>query len=116
MELRERGKLVRDKIPARIERVEGRAPRYHILAPDAVIPTLLDKLVEEAEELRAVAPSSPPTADERERLLEEFADVAEVLAKLRIEFGITSEAVNKRRKRKCDTHGGFERRVFLEEW
>src|SRR5690606_342167 len=65
------GKLVRDKIPEFI-RASGRTPHVSALSPSAYREALIDKLREEAAELQA--------AQTGEALLEEAADVLEVLA------------------------------------
>jgi predicted house-cleaning noncanonical NTP pyrophosphatase (MazG superfamily) len=63
------GKLVRDKIPNLIL-AAGEQPSTSVLDDDSYAAALLDKLIEEAQELRE--------ADPKDRL-EEAADVYEVL-------------------------------------
>lgn len=97
------GKLVRDRIPE-IIRAEGRTADTRKLDDDAYRDALLDKLVEEALELR----SAP-----REAALDEAADVYEVLLALAAHEGwtlrhVASRAAGKRRQR-----GGFDERVYL---
>jgi predicted house-cleaning noncanonical NTP pyrophosphatase (MazG superfamily) len=98
------GKLVRDLIPEIIE-AEGRAPAVRQLSGEEYERALLDKLVEEVEELRDATPS--------ERLTE-AADVYEVLVTLVGLTGSTPDdlvaaADGKRRER-----GGFTRRLWWE--
>ena len=68
---------------------------------------LLDKLVEEAEELR-----DAPT----EALLEEAADVYEVLLAIGVSQGWTSEQVARCAEEKRAERGGFAGRVWLDSW
>ncbi|HWL96937.1 MAG TPA: nucleoside triphosphate pyrophosphohydrolase [Nocardioidaceae bacterium] len=98
------GELVRDRIPE-IIRAEGRTADTRLLDDDAYRAALLDKLVEEALELRAAPPGSA---------LDEAADVYEVLLALAALEGwalrdVASHAAGKRRQR-----GGFDERVFLQ--
>lgn len=66
--------------------------------------SLLEKLVEEAIELR----DSDADIDER-------ADVAEVLRALDRAFDYSAEQVEQARRLKADRRGGFVDKVFLEE-
>lgn len=101
------GKLVRDRIPEVIEARGGRAVS-HVLEDDtAYRAALLDKLVEEAEELR-----DAPT----EALLEEAADVYEVLLAFTLSQGWTSEQIARRAEEKRAERGGFAGRVWLDSW
>jgi predicted house-cleaning noncanonical NTP pyrophosphatase (MazG superfamily) len=98
------GKLVRDRIPE-IIRAEGRTADTRLLDDGAYRDALLEKLVEEAHELR----SAP-----KESALDEAADVYEVLLALAAHDGwalrdVASHAAGKRRQR-----GGFDNRVYLE--
>jgi predicted house-cleaning noncanonical NTP pyrophosphatase (MazG superfamily) len=97
------GKLVRDRIPE-IIRAEGRRAVTRRLDDDAYRDALLDKLVEEAHELRNALGESA---------LGEAADVYEVLLALAAHEGwalgdVASHAADKRRQR-----GGFDERVYL---
>jgi predicted house-cleaning noncanonical NTP pyrophosphatase (MazG superfamily) len=102
------GKLVRDKIPDLII-AAGQQPRARVLDDDSYAAALFDKLVEEAQELRA--------ADPRERL-EEAADVYEVLLAVAALLGVTladgatkaaTKAATKRAER-C----AFTERIWLD--
>lgn len=112
-----RGKVVRDGIPECIFKEEGWRPKYRTLSGVDWMRALQEKLVEEAHELEAISLSGERlTQVQREQVLEELADIAEVSAAIRIAFNVTSEAVNKRRRRKRIELGGFAKRIFLEEW
>jgi predicted house-cleaning noncanonical NTP pyrophosphatase (MazG superfamily) len=67
---------------------------------------ILDKLVEEAEEVRG--------AGTRAELLEELADVHEVLLALMAAFGVSALEVEARRIDKHAQYGAFDRRLYNE--
>lgn len=96
-------KLVRDKIP-QIIRADNAEPVTRILTPSEFRNALLDKLVEEAIELR----DSDGDIDER-------ADVAEVLRSLDTQYNYSAEHVEQARRLKEDRRGGFTDKIFLEE-
>ncbi len=100
------GKLVRDRIPEIIE-AEGRTPRTRILGDTAYESALMDKLVEEAEELRSARGEDRP---------EEAADVYEVLVTLTTHLGMTLDNLARLAERKRTERGGFERRIWLDSW
>jgi len=99
------GKLVRDRIPD-IIRAEGRTPRTRVLNDGDYRGALLDKLVEESEELRDAAPDTA---------LAEAADVYEVLLALAAREGWTIEQIADRAAAKRSERGGFRARLSLEE-
>lgn len=101
------GKLVRDRIPEVIEARGGSAVSHVLEDDNAYRAALLDKLVEECEELR----DAPPEA-----LLEEAADVYEVLLAIGVSQGWTSEQVARRAEEKRAERGGFAGRVWLDSW
>jgi predicted house-cleaning noncanonical NTP pyrophosphatase (MazG superfamily) len=98
------GKLVRDRIPE-IIRADGREPVTYVLEAPDYEAALLQKLVEEAEELR--------TAPESDRL-DEAADVYEVLLAVAAHLGITLDQVAARAAKKRDERGGFTNRIWLD--
>lgn len=98
------GKLVRNRIPD-IIRGNGEIPVVRTLSREEFIKALLDKLVEEAEELRRAPPA--------ERV-EELADIREVLSALHNELRLPVRLVERVRKKKKHSRGGFDRRLFLE--
>ncbi|MFW0873595.1 nucleoside triphosphate pyrophosphohydrolase [Rhodococcoides corynebacterioides] len=99
------GKLVRDKIPALI-RAEGREPDTRTLSDDDYEKALRDKLVEEATELAEAVESSA--------VLQEAADVLEVLTALAARHGFTMDDVGRAAEGKARDRGAFVDRVWLE--
>ncbi len=95
-------KLVRDKIPEVLTE-HGVLGDFEELADEQFRLALLDKLVEEAKELR-----------ESEGDMGERADVAEVLKSIDEVFGFTPEKVEKSREKKLSERGGFEKKLFLK--
>ncbi|HWA62243.1 MAG TPA: nucleoside triphosphate pyrophosphohydrolase [Caulobacteraceae bacterium] len=92
-------KLIRDGLPA-IMRAQGLAVFDRVLAPDEHRAALAAKLVEEARELAE--------AEGPQHVLEELADVAEVMAALIDAHGLTPQAVEAARIAKRAERGGFE--------
>jgi predicted house-cleaning noncanonical NTP pyrophosphatase (MazG superfamily) len=99
------GKLVRDKIPD-IIRASGRTPCVSTLTPSAYRTALHDKLNEEVRELGAA-----PT---RDAVVEETADIVEVLIAIAGDWGVTLESVLDAARRKRAERGGFSRRLWLD--
>ena len=99
------GKLVRDRIPE-IVRASGRSPLVRQLGDDERLLALLDKLQEEADELRAAT-----TVEDR---TEEMADVLEVLGAIATELGLDWSAVEATAATKRDERGGFQDGLWME--
>jgi predicted house-cleaning noncanonical NTP pyrophosphatase (MazG superfamily) len=98
-------KLVRDRIPA-IIRSDGRRPVVQVLAPGQRRAALFAKLLEEADEaVRADAHD----------VLEELADVLEVLRALAAELGLSMADVTAVADHKRAERGGFDGGLFLVE-
>jgi|GEM_PF-1390257 len=95
-------KLVRDFIPS-ILREQGTAFHERILEQDEFISRLKDKLLEEAEEVKAAQ-----TSDE---LTEELADLLEVIQTLSKASGITMQQIEKERLKKLKARGGFDKKI-----
>lgn len=100
------GKLVRDRIPE-IMRAKGLEPDIRVMAEEEYLAGLLDKLLEEASELKDASP---------EQRLEEAADVYEVLRGLGSVLGFSMDDVEKAAAAKREERGGFEQRIWLERW
>jgi predicted house-cleaning noncanonical NTP pyrophosphatase (MazG superfamily) len=98
------GKLVRDGIPALV-RADGREPLVRVLGDEEYRRALLDKLLEEVEEVRAASPDD---------VLEELADVLEVLRSLARTHGWSWQDVVDAAEVKRTARGGFSDRLFLE--
>ena len=99
------GKLVRDKIPD-IIRASGRRPHVTTLAAGAYRRALHDKLREEVDELIAAT----ATHD----LVEEAADVLEVVTAIAAEHGVTLAGIVDAARRKRAEKGGFGMRLWLD--
>ena len=95
------GKLVRDRIPEIIHQA-GESPEVTVLAPEDLFTALMDKLLEEAEELRD---------SDASRRVEEMADVLEVVEALLDYFDRAQVA--QVRSHKFLERGGFEKGYLL---
>jgi predicted house-cleaning noncanonical NTP pyrophosphatase (MazG superfamily) len=96
-------KLIRDGLPA-IMRAQGLTVFARRLEETEFVARLKDKLVEEATEAQ--------TAASRAELIDELADVREVMIALAAVSGITDEEVEARRLAKRAERGGFDERVY----
>jgi len=99
------GKLVRDKIPD-IIRKDGRISRVITLTDEDYRTALSLKLQEEVDDLLA--------ADGSGAVLEEAADILEVLSAIFVEHGATLDSIIEVARRKRGQRGGFEMRIWLE--
>ncbi|MEB3703078.1 GNAT family N-acetyltransferase [Candidatus Bealeia paramacronuclearis] len=98
-------KIVRDKVPQILE-VQGiHFVQKELSAPEK-IKALKDKLLEESQEVHEA--SSP------QDLLEEIADVAEVLDAILAQSQITWEEVNLARTKKNEKSGAFQKSVYIK--
>lgn len=96
-------KLIRDRLPA-IMRAQGLQVFDRRLNDAEFVTALKDKLLEEAQEVVA--------ATGQDDLIEELADVMEVIAALADASGVPLQAVEERRRAKRAERGGFDERVF----
>lgn len=96
-------KLIRDRLPA-IMQADGLTTFERALPLRAFQAALTAKLVEEAREVAA--------AQTRAELVEELADVAEVILALTAAHGIDAAEVEAARVAKRDKRGGFDDRVW----
>lgn len=94
-------KLVRDKIPQAIIDSGGN-PHCLELGHDAFVESLYRKLYEEVQELEATS-----------HVIDEAADIYEVLKALVEASGFTWDAVLKEADRKAIAKGRFEKRFYL---
>jgi len=97
-------KLIRDNIPEVIQN-DGKTCDVTVLGYEEYIQEIRRKIVEEATELNA--------ATTKEEMIEELADLYELLDYLLIEYKIDILKVNKRRIQKNMKNGGFDKRLFL---
>lgn len=99
-------KLVRDNIPALIEKRSGKPAQVRTCATDEEFTNfLLQKLVEEATEVKF----SP----EHGNLQEELADVLEIIDSILTLKGWTMKDVIEVQTEKKNKNGGFEKRILL---
>ena len=99
-------KLVRDNIPDIIIN-NGDVPIYHFLDDVQYIKCLKEKMVEEYEEIIK--------ANTKEEVLEECADLLELLFALIKVNGFSEEELLNARVLKRDKRGGVDKRFFLEK-
>lgn len=100
------GKLVRDRIPE-IMHANGLEPEIRVLDEPQYLDSLMEKLVEEADELRDAEPESR---------FEELADVYEVLLAILDHLGVEMDEIAGIAARKRAQRGGFAERIWLERW
>lgn len=98
------GKLVRDLIPA-IIKASGSEPQVRVLGAKAYKAALRTKLVEEAQECAS--------AKGRAALIEELADMHEVIASLCETEKISTHEIVRAARSKHKVRGGFTKRIFL---
>lgn len=96
-----RGKLVRDRIPA-IIRATGAEPTTYQADPPEYKIRLMDKLVEEVAEVAAALPGE---------LIDELADVVEVVYAIAEAHGIDHADLELNRRMKAVARGGFGERI-----
>ncbi|HEY2356638.1 MAG TPA: nucleoside triphosphate pyrophosphohydrolase [Phenylobacterium sp.] len=95
-------KLIRDKLPAMMQ-AQGLKVFTRRLDDAEFIARLKDKLVEEAIEARS--------ATSRTDLIDELADLGEVVVALAQAAGVTQQEIEARRLAKRHERGGFDARV-----
>jgi len=96
-------KLIRDKIPQKIEENDGKY-KTRVLGNVAFEKELKKKLIEEAKEL-ANAP--------KKEILNELADVLELTKSIASHYKIPFSKVEKFQKVKRQKRGGFVKKIFL---
>lgn len=99
------GKLVRDKIPAIIKH-DGGIPVTNTLSQEGFKEELLSKLLEEAGEAR--------NASDRDELITELADVKEVFLAILTAHNIDGELVERERKKRARERGSFSLKIYLQ--
>ncbi|MBI3494672.1 nucleoside triphosphate pyrophosphohydrolase [Candidatus Saccharibacteria bacterium] len=100
-------KLIRDKLPAIYESI-GQKAKLRILSKDEHTQALLDKIVEEVNEI-------PESNITKKKLVEELADMQQAIDDIKKINGLTNEEVAKAQKAKDEYKGGFSRGIFIEE-
>jgi predicted house-cleaning noncanonical NTP pyrophosphatase (MazG superfamily) len=104
-------KLVRDLIPQSIEQSNKKFVAYQLSDRDFQN-AILDKLIEEALELKD-AWSNDPTNDVA--ILEELGDVFEALDTIMKTLKMNRKQVKFMQEKKAEAKGRFEKRIFLYE-
>lgn len=98
-------KLVRDKIPEMLEK-NGGEPKTEILTDEKYIKCLYEKLKEECDET--------VNSYSKENLMEELADLMEVIMAISKANNIDFAEIEKIRLSKKEKRGGFDSKMFLE--
>lgn len=98
-------KLVRDHIPSIIAE-SGKSCSWRVANKKERLPYLTKKILEEAHEL--------VNAKSDEDILEELADLTEVIRALMIECDICCEALTDAQIEKKESKGGFDNFIILE--
>lgn len=93
-------KLIRDRIPEKMDKV-GAAYEVRTLSPEEYEQALLKKVEEEASALPSATSS------------EELADVVDVIEEIKRLKGITNEQLANAQTKAFEKKGGFEKRLFL---
>ena len=107
------GKLVRDNIPG-IIKGSGNTPEVIQLTNEEFSVALIEKLREETDELdEMVSVSKNSDNDCSDMIADEIADIMEVLDYIIYDMGLDLADVNRRRKRKLGTKGGFVNKLYL---
>ena len=102
-------KLIRDRIPA-IALAEGRLLPTRIAEAKELRQFLVRKLFEEALEV-----AEATTSSDRDRILDELADVKTVLDHLAQHQGIDQEEIESRARDKLQERGGFKSGIILQD-
>ncbi len=115
MPRKEYNKLVRDKIPDIIAK-NGGVASVKTLDDNNFRVELYKKLLEELHELVVAVKLDNAEISKQTlgNILEELADVVEVIHAITRMHGLTTDAVDAKRLVKRQQRGGFEKRVYLE--
>lgn len=98
-------KLVRDKIPSVIAK-DNKKCTYHIAEGKEQLKYLFSKLHEETLELEG--------ATTREEVLEEIADIEDVLAMIALKYNWSENDIYIKRLNKCTKNGLFKEFIILD--
>ncbi len=97
-------KLIRDKVPAIIDQEIGASITYKVLENDDYIASLKDKLVEESHEVIL--------AGNIEEIIDELADLMEVISALTETLGISHADIQQTMKNRKASRGGFSSKIY----
>lgn len=84
---------------------DGERPYFRVLNKKEYLKEIKKKLIEEARELYG--------AKNKKELLNEMADLWELINVLAGELGIARSQIAKKQKEKREKRGGFKKRLFL---
>ncbi len=98
-------KLIRDRIPEIIKK-DGNTADIIILSDEAFKQAIKEKLIEEATEVLI--------ADNRDELVNELADLQEVIDTIKQIYNISTLEVNTSQAIKALNRGKFEKRLYLK--
>ncbi len=99
-------KLIRDKLPMFYESI-GQKANLRILPKEEHTQALLDKIVEEVNEI-------PDTDITKKKLIEEIADIQQAIDDLEKLHDISPADIAKAQKAKNEYKGGFSKGIFIE--
>ena len=99
-------KLIRDKIPEIIEK-DGVSYKTRVLKQGEYKRELLKKIVEESQEVLE-------TNGNKKELVKEIGDVQEIITYLIKVFNLDKKEIEKIRKKRKKSRGGFDKKIFLE--
>lgn len=98
-------KLVRDKIIEIISQ-NNEKPLWEVLSDEDYLRELKKKIVEEATEVE--------NAESRQQVIEELADLFEVVSSLMKQEKIDIQEIENVRKTKREKRGGFDKKIYLK--
>lgn len=98
-------KLIRDRIPEIIKK-DGNTADIIILSDEAFKQAIKEKLIEEATEVL--------NADNRDEVVNELADLQEVIDTIKQIYNISTLEVNSSQAIKALNRGKFEKRLYLK--
>lgn len=98
-------KMIRDDL---LQRMHDKGIIVHLksINDENIIDYYKAKLVEESKEVQ--------NSDDRQELIEELADLTEVIAALMVKLGINAEEVEYARVAKKEAKGGFSKAVVVD--
>lgn len=96
-------KLIRDRIPEIMD-AQNIDYRVKVMTDSEYRQALLDKLLEEAQEVKQATPGE---------IVKELADVQEVMHALMEAVGVTPEEVNEAQGKRRQERGGFREKLML---
>ena len=101
-------KLVRDDIPAVVEKLTGQKVKFREMTDDKeYLKFMLRKVLEEAQELAS--------AEDKEHIVEEAADLVELIEAILKFSEVDAETFKKVKDEKASKRGGFKKRILMLE-